>query len=117
MKNSMDHDFNIISITDEMKENNNKYSLHKFEHDLHKEEDNIIEKVIRIKRFSAPNKGERWKIFEDNKIVMVIEGDKLSKNEKEFLYSIDGFQWLLLEYKKGIKSFNALKKSIKARLA
>ena len=100
-----------------MRENNNKYSLHKFEYELHKEEDNVVEPVIRIKRFSGPNKGEKWKIFEDNKIIMIIEGSKLSKNEREFLYSVDGVQWLLSEYKKGIKSFSALKKAIKARLA
>ncbi len=117
MKNNMDHDsFNVISITDEMRENNNKYSLNKFDYDLHKEEDNVVEKIIRVKRFSVPNKGERWKIFEDNKIVMIIEGSKLSKNEKEFLYSIEGIQWLLSEYKQGIKSFNSLKKNMKARL-
>jgi hypothetical protein len=35
-------------------------------------EDDISEKVIRIKRISMPNNGEKWKIMVDNKTVFVL---------------------------------------------
>lgn len=85
----------------------------KFEYDLYHEEDDKVEKIIRVKRFNLPSKGERWKIFEDNKILFIVEGDKLSKKEKEYLRTADGFNFLIKQCKGGIKSFNALKIALK----
>jgi hypothetical protein len=101
------------SITDEVKDQNLKYNLSKFEYDLYHEEDDIAEKVIRVRRVSMPNKGERWKIFEDNKAVLIIEGAKLTNKEKEFLRTVNGVNFLINQYKNGIKSFNALKIELK----
>jgi len=101
---------------DELKDSNLKYSLSKFEYDLYHEEDDVAEKVIRVKRVSMPNKGEKWKIFEDNKVMFVVEGSKLTKKEKDFLRTIDGVNFLISQYKQGIKSFNSLKNEIKKRL-
>lgn len=101
---------------EEFKDTNVKYVLSKFEYDLYHEEDDVAEKVIRIKRFSLPNKGERWKIFDDAKVAFVVEGSKLTNKEKEFLRGADGFTFLIAKYKEGIKSFNALKIEIKKRL-
>lgn len=92
------------------------YGLSKFDHDLYKEEDDVAEKVIRIKRVSMPNKGEKWRILEDNKVVFILEGSKLNNKEKEFLRSAEGASWLLSQAKTGIKSFNALKNEIKKKL-
>ncbi len=103
----------ITSITDEIKEQNSKYSLSKFEYDLYSEEYNIVQKVIRVKRISLPNKGEKWKISEDNKTIFTVEGAKLTNKEKEFLRTVDGVNFLISEFKKGIKSLNALKKEMK----
>jgi len=94
----------------------NKYNLSKFEYDLYHEEDDVAEKVIRVKHFSLPNKGDRWKIFEDNKILQIIEGGKLTNKEKEFLRSVEGATWLLSRAKVGIKSFNSFRKELKAKL-
>jgi hypothetical protein len=63
-----------------------------------------------------PNKGEKWKIFEDNKVMFVVEGTKLTNKEKEFLRTIDGVNFLITQYKQGIKSFNSLKNEIKKKL-
>ncbi len=93
-----------------------KFNLSKFEFDLYHEEDDVAEKVIRIKRVSLPNKGEKWKIFEDNKVVFVVEGAKLTNKEKDFLRSVEGMNFLIAQFKKGIKSFNSLKKEIKKNL-
>lgn len=100
------------SITDEVKDQAFKHTLSKFEYDLYHEEDDIINKIIRVKRTSS-NKNESWKIFEDKKVKFTVDGSKLSKKEKEFLRSVDGFNFLIAEAKKGIASFNALKKVIK----
>ena len=115
MKNSIDSD-DLISITDEMKENNTKYSLNKFDFDLHREENNKIEKVLRVSRISSPSKGERWKIFEDNKVIFVLEGSKLNNKEKDYLRTVEGFNFLISQYKIGIKSFTSLRNEIKKNL-
>lgn len=101
---------------EEGKDGNMKYSLSKFEYDLYHEEDDKAEKVIRVKRVSMPNKGEKWKIFEDNKVMFVLEGTKLNNKEKDFLRTIDGVNFLITQYKAGIKSFNSLKNEIKKKL-
>jgi len=115
-KTSTDQTPNLPSGTDESKDGNLKYNLSKFEYDLYHEEDDVAEKVIRVKRVSMPNKGEKWKIFEDNKVMFVVEGTKLTNKEKEFLRTIDGVNFLITQYKQGIKSFNSLKKEIKKKL-
>ena len=101
---------------EETKDASLKYNLSKFEYDLYHEEDDKSEKVIRVKRVSMPNKGEKWKIFEDNKVMFVVEGTKLTNKEKEFLRTVDGVNFLIAQYKTGIKSFNSLKNEIKKRL-
>lgn len=101
---------------EEVKDGNSKYNLSKFEYDLYHEEDDKAEKVIRVKRVSMPNKGRKWKIFEDNKVMFIVEGTKLNKKEQEFLCTIDGVNFLIAQYKNGIKSFNALKLEIKKKL-
>lgn len=115
-KTGTDNNSNSPSGTDESKDGNLKYNLSKFEYDLYHEEDDVAEKVIRVKRVSMPNKGEKWKIFEDNKVMFVVEGTKLTNKEKEFLRTIDGVNFLIAQYKQGIKSFNSLKKEIKKNL-
>lgn len=104
------------SGSEEQKDSNLKYNLSKFEYDLYHEEDDVAEKVIRVKRISMPNKGEKWKIFEDNKVMFIVEGSKLNNKEKEFLRSADGVNFLIAQYKQGIKSFNSLKNEIKKKL-
>jgi hypothetical protein len=105
-----------MQMSDEFKDQNFKYNLSKFEYDLYHDEDNIVEKVIRVKRFSLPNNGEKWKIFEDNKAVYIVEGTKLTKKEKEFLRSVDGVTFLVQQYKLGINSFNHLKTELRKRI-
>jgi hypothetical protein len=103
-------------VQEEFKDQNLKYNLSKFEYDLYHDEDDVTEKVIRVKRFSMPNKGEKWKIFEDNKVMFIVEGTKLTNKEKEFLRTIDGVNFLIAQYKEGIRSFNHLKTEIKKKL-
>lgn len=107
---------NASSITEELKDVSQKLNLSKFECDLYNAEDDVTEKIIRVKRICLSNKEERWKIYEDNKSVFVLEGNKLSKKEKSFLHSVEGINWLLSRAKSGIKSFNSLKINLKQKM-
>ena len=98
---------------DEHKEQNSKFNLSKFDFDLYHEEDDKSETVIRVKRVSMPNKGEKWKVMTDNKVTFIVESSKISKKEREFLQTINGFNFLLQQAKIGIKSLNNLKAEIK----
>ncbi len=102
--------------TEEFKDQNVKHNFSKFEYDLYHEEDDVSEKVIRVKRFSMPNKGERWKVFEDNKVVFIIEGSKLLKKEREYLQTVDGFNFTLAQAKQGIKSLNGFRTELRGAM-
>src|ERR1700722_5392960 len=88
-----------------------KYNL-----DLYHEEDDIAEKVIRVKRMSLPNDGNRWKIMENDKVIFTIEGTDLTKREREYLLTIDGFNFILLQAKTGIESLTAFRQALKIQL-
>jgi len=106
----------VTPVTEELKDHNQKHSLSKMEMDLYHEEYDVVEKVIRVKRFAMPNKGEKWKIFEDSKAMFIIEGIKLNTKEREFLRTPDGFNFMIAQYKAGIKSFNSFKNELKKKL-
>jgi hypothetical protein len=101
---------------EEFKDHSSKYNLSKFDYDLYKDEDNKVEQIVRVKYFGLPNKGDRWKVFQENKIILVIEGNKLTKKEREFLRTVEGATWLLSRAKLGIKSLTSLKIEIKNKL-
>lgn len=107
------HTNNLNSISDEYKEIGVKYNLSKFEYDLYHEEYNTINKIIQVKRFGNLEKGEKWKIIEDTKIVLTIEGDKLTKKEKDFLRTPDGFRFLIDQYKNNKTTYGSIKKEMK----
>jgi hypothetical protein len=93
-----------------------KHSLSKYDDDLYDEEDNIVHKLYRVKRFSLPNKGAKWKIFENDKVIFVLDGLKLTSKERDFLQTVDGVNFLLAQAKVGIKNFSSLKKNIKDKI-
>lgn len=118
MKNKNNSSDGTVAV-DDVKEQGSKFNLSKFEYDLYHEELDIAEKVIRVKRIALP-KGEKWKIFEilgkENKLIFTVEGIKLSNKEKEYLRSVEGFNFLVAQSKLGISSFNALRKELKKQL-
>src|ERR1035437_1841017 len=104
------------STEEDHKIKNLPFSFNKFDHDLYQEDDDITYPIFRVKRIATSNKIERWKFYQDSKVVFTLEGSKISKKEKEFLRTIDGVNFLLVECKKGIKSLNSLKIEIKKKL-
>jgi SMC interacting uncharacterized protein involved in chromosome segregation len=115
-KTNNDNSF-VTPITDEVKEQNSKYTFSKFEYDLYHEEDDIAEKVIRVKRSSMPNKGEKWKVMQDNKVIFTIESTKISKREREYLQTVEGFNFILAQAKTGIKSLNSFRTELKKTIS
>lgn len=101
---------------EETKDSGVKYTLSKYEYDLYHEEDDISHAVVRVKRFSMPNKNEKWKFFQDNKVMFTLDGTKLTNKEKEFLRTVEGINFLLQGYKEGLDSVNAFKKQLKEKL-
>lgn len=111
MKNNRIYDPSTIEV-----DNQGKGTLNRYEYDLFDEEKDKIEKLVRVKRIQMPNKGEKWKIFCDNKPIFVIEGSKISKKEKEYLRTPEGFSFLILQCKNGIKSLNKLRIEIRKKI-
>ena len=107
---------NNFLIGEEYKEPTNKLIVSKHEHDLFYEENDTVNKIIRVKKFTMPNKGVKWKIFIDNKIIFVIEGTKISKKERLFLQTVEGFSFMLSMAKNGIESMSHFKSEIKKNM-
>jgi hypothetical protein len=101
---------------DDTRSSSFRQNLSKFEYDLYHEEENIVSKIIRVKRVGTPARGERWKIFEDTKLIFVLDGTKVSKKEREFLRGIEGITFLIAQAKIGIKSLHGLRTELKQKL-
>lgn len=113
MKSKINSDYVPLGEPEHSSEVNSKFILSKFDNDFFDDEKYIKEKIIRVKRIASVKKPERWNIFENNKIIFVVDGIKISKKEREYLRTVAGFNFLVLQGRKGIKSLNALKKELK----
>lgn len=113
---ALDNKTNQESSSDDFKDQTIKHPLSKFEYDLYHEEEDVAMSVVRVKRIGMPNKGEKWKIFQDGKALWIVDGNKLTKKEREYLRTIDGVNFLINQFKEGNHSFNALKKEIKKKI-
>ena len=91
-----------------------KYILSKYEYDLFHDEDNVPGDTFHVKRIGDKKKGEKWKVFKNNKLALTIEGTKLTSKEKSFLYSAQGFTFLIEQFKAGFTSISSLKKNTKS---
>lgn len=107
---------NSYDSSDSKEYQNGKNILSKLDHDLFDEDKDVVEKVVRVKRVQVPNKGESWRLFENNKIAFTLDGSKLSKKEREYLRTPDGFNFLILQFKDGIKTFSKLKADLKKKV-
>jgi len=97
--------------------NNSKYlnlNILRTDHELFKEEDDIKQKVLNIKRIKLPRNGEDWEILEDKKVVLTLKGTRFSKSQREFLRTVNGVKFLMDSYKSDIKSVVKFKKALLA---
>jgi len=107
----------INNYLEENKEFNIKSNLSKFEDDLFHEEDYVPGKIIRVKKTGTPAKGEKWKIYQDDKIAMTIDGEYLTGKEKKFLYSYEGINFIITQYKENVNNITKFKKNLKNHLS
>jgi len=84
----------------EEKDTSVKYILSKFEYDLFDDKDNIVMPILRVKRVGVIDKSEKWKILRDNKEIVSLDGTNFSANEKKFLRTTKGFNFLIEQAKK-----------------
>jgi molybdate-binding protein len=54
-------------------------------------------------------------VMNKKKIVYTLDCSKLGKRNYNFIISVEGMQFVLEQFKKGIKSLNGLKKELKQR--
>jgi hypothetical protein len=92
-----------------------KVILSKSDDELFDEEKHIVEKSFRVKRISY-GKNEKWRIYEDNKIMLTIDGTKISKKEREYLRTTEGFSFIIKQVRSGIKSINKLRVALKENI-
>lgn len=90
--------------------------MSKFSGELFRDEVALVPNpIIRVKHIKSAGQ-ERWRIFNDNKNIFTLEGSKVSKKEKQFLYSVEGSQFLLAQSKAGNLTVSGIKKEIKPKL-
>ena len=96
--------------------NNSRYlnlNILRTDHELFKDEDNVVNSLINVKRVKLPNDGEDWEILEDKQIVLTLRGTRFTKSEKKFLRTVDGVKFLMEGYRSGIKSVVKFKEAMK----
>lgn len=94
-----------------------KSNIHRFDYDdLFDDNKHIVEVIFRVKYSSTPKRGEKWKIFENDELIVELDGAKLSKKYCEFLRTLDGTRWLLDKAKnnmRDIRNTSAIKQTLK----
>jgi hypothetical protein len=98
-------------------DSSNKHNPSKYEYDLYREEDNIPGRVVQVKKIGNLKKGEKWRVLQDNKVLLTIDGESLTSKEKSFLYTVEGVTFIMNFFKKGELTAAALKKAIKVALS
>lgn len=86
------------------------FHLLRVDNELFHEEDYVPQKVLNIKRVKlSKGAGENWQFVEDGEIVLEMKGSRLTKKEKEFLYTPEGMLFLMNCWKIGIRSVVKIK--------
>lgn len=92
------------------------FHLLKAENELFKEESNLVQTLIQVKRKETKKNGEEWFILENKEIVMHLKNSRLNTQEKAFLRTLDGVQFLIKQYKNGVTSFAKMKEALKGNV-
>lgn len=87
-------------------------ALYKLDSELFDEESNVVHKLINVRRIELPQNGEDWEILEDNKVMFIVKGVKLTKKQRSFLRSLQGISSLMELYKEGQINMNKIKNKI-----
>ncbi len=82
--------------------------------ELFDDDKNIVHPILRIRKITRPKGKERWEILENNKTVIILRTNSLSKLDVDFLNTINGVQFIMNEYKSGNKSANKIREKLQA---
>ncbi len=102
-------------MTDYQESKSFNFILSKSENDLFDEAKRKLADVWRIKRFEAKDCCG-WNLFKNQDLLLEIKEYRLSKKEKTFLQTSEGFSFLLNQAKKNIESVSELKKCLSEHL-
>lgn len=83
--------------------------------ELFDDDDYVAHKLINVRRVALPNSGEDWEILEDGIVVLTLKGVRLTKKEKSVLYTPEGLNIVISEYKCGNKSVKGIKNKLRER--
>lgn len=84
----------------------------KYDNEFYKEEDNIEQKSITVRRAKL-RKGEDWEILEDKNVMLILKGIRFSNKEKEYFRSVDGIKFIMDGYKNGWGTVVKFKSEVK----
>lgn len=110
----MNEKYNIKEEEEEMTETNNSKLSLRVDNELFDDESYVVHRMIGAKLISLPNGGENWEIIDDDEVVLVIPGVRLTKREKNVLKTVPGINILMQEYKSGNKSIAKIKVKLRA---
>ena len=84
--------------------------------ELFDDEDNVVHKIIRVRRKKTSSKGEYWEILENDKVVLELKGYRFSNKEKQFLRMPEGIKAIMKLYQEGNYSVSKIKKGIEPEI-
>lgn len=99
------------SITDEVKYNNTKYTLSKYEYDLYNEESDIKNTLVQVKRDK-----DIIKVLCDGKQAFIIDLTKLSDEEVNLCNTVGGMKYIISSFKEGNTTLSKMRKSFRQKL-
>ncbi len=71
--------------------------------------------IVRV-RICKDENTFKAEVLEDNKVKFVIDGRKLTKKQLAFVKSGEGLQFIIAQYKKGVKNISNFKKVLGAHV-
>lgn len=96
---------------DEKKMNN--FSILKQNDNLFDDNDYVAHQLLTVKRVNLPGNEEEWEVINNNRIVFILPGARLTKKEKNVMRTVVGFRILINEFKSGNRSINKIKNILK----
>ena len=90
-----------------------KFILNKLDNELFDEEENVKHLLFNVKRISKKNE-ENWEIRLNNKIVFTLKGKNFNVAENNFLKTVEGLNFIILQCKQGVKSTSKFKEKLKS---
>jgi hypothetical protein len=83
------------------------------DNELFDDDSYVVHRLINARLVTLPNGGENWEILDNDEVMFVVPGVRLTKQEKKALKTANGLNTLLNEYKLGNKSVINIKTKLR----